>query len=145
MLRRAIRRASRYLQTTISILSGAAQRHALSRNRSRARRLVAKRSETAIAQLLRTSVEGLTQRQQLLNQQQRTRKLQAIRLLEVKSRFLNSLYRVKSSLTSAQSRRAAGRLERKLLARPTNAANTVRPAYRSSELLQRQTVGRASR
>lgn len=145
MLRRAIRRASRYLQTSVSILSGATQRHMLSRNRSRARRLVAKRSETAIDLLLRTSVGSLTQRQQLLNQQQRTRKLQAIRLLEAKSHFLNSLYRVKSSLTSAQSRRAAGRLERKLLARPTNAANAARLVYRSSDLLQRQTAVRASR
>jgi hypothetical protein len=145
MLRRATRRASRYLQTTISVLSGAAQRHTLARNRSRLRRLVAKRSETAIDLLLRAPVESLTQRQQLLNQQQRTRKLQATRLLEGKNRFLNSLYRVKSSLTSAQSYRAAGRLERKLLARPTNTANAARPVYRSSELLQRQTVGRASR
>jgi len=145
MLRRAIRRASRYLQTTISVLSGAAQRHALSRDHSRARRIVAKRAETAIGVLLHTSAESLTQRQQLLNQQQRTRKLHAIRLLEIKSHFLSSLYRVKSSLTPAQSYRAAGRLERKLLSRPTNAANAVRPAYRSSGLVQRQTTVRASR
>ena len=145
MLRRAIRRASRYLQTTVSVLAGAAQRHALSRSRARARRLSTRLAETAVDHLIATSVEKLTQRQSLMNNQQRSRKLQAVRLLETKHRFLCSMYRVKASLTHVRSYRSAKRLERKLLLRSARAADIIPATYRSSELLQRQTTRRISR
>lgn len=145
MLRRAIRRASRYLQTTVAILSGAAQHHRLSRGLSRTKRLLARKIKIATARLLLTQLVGLTERQQLFNQQQLGRKTRSLRFLEAKSRFLNSVYRTKSARNLTQLQRAARRLQRKLSVGRRAAKANVTSAYRSSTLFQRQATKRASR
>lgn len=145
MLRRTIRRASRYLQTTVAVLSGAAQHHSLSRSLSRTRRLLARKMKFATTRLLFTQLAGLTQRQQLFSQQQLGRKTRSMRLLEAKNRFLNSVYRTKYARNLTQLHRAARRLQRKLSVGHRTAKATVTPAYRSSNAFQRQATKRASR
>lgn len=145
MLRRTVRRASRYLQTTIVVLSGAEQRHRLSKSRSRAQRGSTRRAEVAVTRLLTTTVRGLTQRQQLFTQQQYNLKARSARLLEAKSRFLRSAYRAKSSRTPVQVQRDILRLQRKLSTRRSATKTTVSPAYRSLALLQGQFATRAAR
>lgn len=108
-------------------------------------RLVTRHTENASNQLLLSRPEKLANRQRLFTGQQLSRKAQATRLLEVKNRLLSSMYRIKSNRTHAQARRAAQRLERKLLTRRTDRAAPRREAYRTFRLLQRSTAVRTAR
>ena len=144
MLRRSIRRASRYLQTTVAVLTAAAQRHMISRKTAGTRRLLTQRGTASAKQLLSSSAVRLTARQQLFVQQQLTRKARASRLLAVKSKLLHSIYRIKNVRLSTQSSHTARSLERKLLTRRNTLTATLLP-YRSSALLTRSTVSKSSR
>lgn len=144
MLRRAIRRAARYLQTTIAVLTGAGQRHALRRSCSRVRRRELRSAEVGASLLLSIASETLTQRQQLFNQQQYGQKIRATRLLGAKHRFSRSYYNAKSVRSRSRSYRAALRLQRRLSNRHVFNAGYL-STYRASGLLQRRTPTRTAR
>lgn len=127
------------------MLSGAAQRHYLSKGHTRDYRRADRRAELAANVLLFTRETGLTQRQQLLGQQQFARKSRAVRFLGARSRLVHSVYHVKSSRNRVKSLHSARKLERKLTARRSLSVVPRQLTYRSSALIQRQTTPRISR
>jgi len=144
MLKRSIRRASRYLQTSVAVLSAAAQRHAVSRKLLRTHRLLTQRTIAGADYLLTYCPVPLTARQRLFAQRHLARKARASRFLKRKTRFMHSTYRVKNARSFTQAYRAARSLKRKLITRP--AARTLTPRhYRFSDLLFRRTAARSSR
>lgn len=145
MLRRGVRRASRYLQISVAVLSGAAQKHHLFRQHSRRYRRLERRVELAANTLFYAQEKKLSPRQHFFSQQQLTRKVRAARLLEARSRLVHSVYRAKANRTGTKFVHAARRLGRKLKARRNLSTVIKCPAHRSAALLQRQTALRTSR
>lgn len=127
------------------MLSGATQRHSLSKGHTRDYRRVERRAELAASILLFTGENALTQRQQLFGRQQFARKSRAARFLGARSRLVHSVYRVKSGRNWVKSLHSARKLERKLIARRSLSVVAKRLTYRSSALVQQQTTPRVSR
>ena len=145
MLRRGLRRAARYLQTSVAVLSSAAQKHRLFRQHSRMYRRLERRVELATNTLFYAQEKKLSPRQQFFSQQQLTRKARAARLLETRSRLVHSARCAKANRTGTKLVHAARRLERRLKVSRNLSTLTKRPMYRSAALLQRQTALRISR